>query len=756
MKLFGVRLIIVWFSCLFSAAGGVVSAQVITVTDELGDPLIGAHVGFLSGSGGLYTTLITDSEGTISSIPTPPSAGRSWSIRIRYLGYLPLEASYEMGTSISFALKPDQVTLNQVVITGQHAANNPEKAVQRVRIIDRKRIEAQAAVNLKDVLRNEMNIRVGQDNILGSTMSLQGMSGQNVKILIDGVPVIGRMDGNIDLSQINLANVERVEIVEGPLAVNYGTDALSGTINIITRKDQDEPLEGTVNTYGESVGQYNIDGRVGYTAGPHLLSVNGGRNYFDGWTPGDAFLSMPGMVPSGAGRSQQWNPKEQLFGGIQYRFNTERLSIRPFADWFYEEVTNRGEPREPYFDNAFDDRYRTWRTNAGFDIRAEFDSVNTVSVLAAFNRYDRIKNTYLKDLTTLDEVLTESPEDQDSTRFDVFMSRGSWINGSEVRNWSLELGYDINHETATGKRIGSGWQTQGDYALFSTMEWSPLTGLLIKPGIRATYNTAYNAPVIPSLNARYKFNNLTFRASWARGFRAPTLKELYFEFIDINHFIVGNETLQAETSDNYSAQAVWQKVYGQKIIKVEWSAFYNEIENLITLAQTGEDATMFSYVNIGDFKSMGAVSNIEMAMKHLKVSAGISYTGRNNSIADQVASNGYVFSPEIRGNILYDWHSTGLTFGAFYKYNGPLPSYALDEAEEVIITTIDGYHMLDLTLSRNFWNDHITLTIGGKNLLNVVDVAVSNGSAGGTHSSSAGTVPLGWGRSVSLGIRYNI
>ena len=68
-------------------------------------------------------------------------------------------------------------------------------------------------------------------------MSVQGLSGENVKILIDGVPVVGRLNGNVDLSQINLTNIERVEIVEGPLSVNYGTNALAGTINLITKKN---------------------------------------------------------------------------------------------------------------------------------------------------------------------------------------------------------------------------------------------------------------------------------------------------------------------------------------------------------------------------------------------------------------------------------------------------------------------------------------------------------------------------------------
>ena len=61
---------------------------------------------------------------------------------------------------------------------------------------------------------------------------------ENVKIMVDGIPIIGRLDGNIDLGQINLDNIERVEIIEGPMSVSYGSDALGGVINLITKKSQ--------------------------------------------------------------------------------------------------------------------------------------------------------------------------------------------------------------------------------------------------------------------------------------------------------------------------------------------------------------------------------------------------------------------------------------------------------------------------------------------------------------------------------------
>ncbi|MFY8160627.1 MAG: TonB-dependent receptor plug domain-containing protein, partial [Candidatus Kapaibacteriota bacterium] len=91
----------------------------------------------------------------------------------------------------------------EVVTTGQFIPTTAQESPFSVKVITQERIEAQGAVNLRDIMTNELNVRIGQDNVLGSSMSIRGVSGQNVKILVDGVPVIGRVGGNIDISQMN-------------------------------------------------------------------------------------------------------------------------------------------------------------------------------------------------------------------------------------------------------------------------------------------------------------------------------------------------------------------------------------------------------------------------------------------------------------------------------------------------------------------------------------------------------------------------
>ena len=145
--------------------------------------------------------------------------------------------------------------LEEVVITGQIKEVNIDNALHDINIIGLEAIKKGGFTSLNEILKFQSNIQISNDNILGSQINIQGITGENIKILIDGKPMIGRLNGNIDLSQVNLMNVKRIEIVEGPLSVNYGSDALGGTINIITKKSND--ISPAFESYYETIGKYN-------------------------------------------------------------------------------------------------------------------------------------------------------------------------------------------------------------------------------------------------------------------------------------------------------------------------------------------------------------------------------------------------------------------------------------------------------------------------------------------------------------------
>ncbi len=99
-----------------------------------------------------------------------------------------------------------------------------------------------------------MGIRLDQSGVFGTNLSIRGLGGENLKVLIDGVPVIGRLNGNLDLGQMNINNADHIEMVEGPMSVIYGSNALAGVVNIITKENKNVPVSANVNGYYESVG----------------------------------------------------------------------------------------------------------------------------------------------------------------------------------------------------------------------------------------------------------------------------------------------------------------------------------------------------------------------------------------------------------------------------------------------------------------------------------------------------------------------
>ena len=146
-------------------------------------------------------------------------------------------------------------SLEEIIVTGQYKAQSLKKSVYQVRVINLERIKLSGAINVQQILNTQLGFRFSNDNTLGTTdVQLMGMAGRNVKILLDGVPMIDRGDTRESLNQVDINTIERIEIVEGPMSVSYGSDALAGVINIITKKYVKDNLSVTARVQEETAG----------------------------------------------------------------------------------------------------------------------------------------------------------------------------------------------------------------------------------------------------------------------------------------------------------------------------------------------------------------------------------------------------------------------------------------------------------------------------------------------------------------------
>lgn len=742
--------ITIWFS-------SITAQTIVVVSAEDNRPIPGAKFILKPEGEEKRLNFTTNTNGEIDFSDSKLNENERYFISISFIGFKTIKDTISLAKErYVFKMESAYSIFDEVVVTAQYKQQRVDQSVHQINIIDKEKIENMAAQNLKDVLTNQLNVRLSEDNVLGSSMQLQGIGGQNVKILIDGVPLTGRLNGNIDLSQIPMDNVERIEIIEGPLSVSYGTDALAGTINIITKKKVDKGFSILSDNYYESNGRYNHTGSLRFRKNKHQLSLEGGRYFFDGWNPYHKPFFFEKNPIADSTRVKQWNPKEQYFGTFKYGYRFKKMHLQFSSSNFYEEVINRGAPRPPYDQTAFDDYYQTIRLNQRLKLDGKLGENYRFSVIGAYNGYNRKKNTYLRDLTTIEDILSSNPEDQDTSSFHTFLSRGSIVRTKDSATINYEVGYDITYETAVGKRILKGQQSIGDYAVYATAEYNPFKKLTLRPGLRWAYNTTYDAPIVPSFHTKFNLldkssNKMQLRASYARGFRAPSIKELHFFFVDINHNIQGNPDLKAETSNNFNFSLSQQWKKSKNALNNRITFFYNDISNLITLSQ--ENQTAYSYFNLERYKTTGVQLRSQYSRSSVQLGVGAGYVGRYNQISEEnVDQNQFLFSPEVQGSLQYQWKKAEMSFSLFYKYTGQLPNIRTDENGNLYESVIQDYHLADFTIDKKFFKEKLSVSIGAKNIFNVTTVAGS--SAGGTAHAGMGTrINVGMGRTYFMRLK---
>ncbi len=636
-------------------------------------------------------------------------------------------------------------SLEELVVTGQYEANSLTKSVLKVKVIDAKRIELQGAFSLQQVLANELNVRIIQDPILGSSLQLQGVGGNNIKILMDGVPVVGRENGNIDLSQINLQNVERIELVEGPMSVNFGTDALGGVINIITKKQKANTRTARLGAYAESIGQYNANLALGSSNAKNSLLFAANRNFFGG------FSEDPNS------RNKLWKPRTQYNADLSYTRFIEKGSFRWTNQFFNEIIMDRGVPNIDWTQAiALDRQYQTTRLTSSFFYEKKHNGKRNINVVGAYNGYMRRFNTFVKDLTNLSEQLVAEPFEHDTNWFHQVMSRGTYANVAFSQKLSYQMGYEFNHEFFFGSRVQNQSVNMGDYNLFASTEWKPFKHFLVRPAIRIIYHTQYDAPLVPSINFKYDLREaLIFRGSYARGFRAPSLKELHLEFVDAAHNIRGNKQLNAETSDNFQLGLSYSHKWVSKIFRFEPILFYNKIQNMIDLARVGNgNDALFQYVNVNNFTSYGTAVNLEYRTEPYQVSLGYSLTGRKNELAFYEPSNLIFYAHEWRLNTSVFIKKHNLNFNYFCKFNGRFQIYQYNfRQNDVSLSYINPFALMDFTVNKTMLKQRLSITVGLKNMLNIINVNANLSS--GPHGAASGNAAAGMGRTAFVGINYN-
>lgn len=721
--------------------------KIIVIDSKSKESIPFAHVCFEELGGSKKEYLVSDKEGSVINPVNKP-----YIIAISYIGYKNYVDTLQPNKNYEIALIPQVFDLDQVVVTASFTPQKADKSIYSVKVIDSRKIELKAANNLADVLKDEVNIQVTNDPSLGSGLKIKGLSGNNVKILIDGVPVIGRMGGNVDLSQLSLYNIDHVEVVEGPMSVIYGSNALAGAINIITKENTHSNHNITVNSYIENLGTYNLDATVGLKKGKSNFTFSGGRNFFNG-----VYLDID------KNRSQTWKPKELYNTDFLYTFTNKNYKIKFQSSYMLERLLDKGDQQGPSFNSATDNWFRSMRLSNRVEYNQKLKNDFFLNILGSHSFYNRQKLSYLKDFLNSTSKLVNDVSQNDTTKLNAFSYKLLFGNQNQAKKFNFISGVDFNYEIANGKRIYEHKQTIGDYAVFTSLTLNLSNQVSFQPGLRYSYNTKFNSPVVPSVNIKWNPSRfLNIRASYVRGFRAPSLKELYISFKDISHDIQPNPNLKPESGNNFDLSFSINTDKKEKLhfTNVELSLFYNQLNSSIYLAPKGTstDSTTYLYINISHLNTLGGQLNFKYSYyPRFDFGIGFGETGiYASSKNSNTAISNYKFSPD--ASLTASYLIPGIEVKAFvnYKYSGFRYTPSIDDKKEVVWGTMAEYHTIDISFNKKFHSNKLTFSLGVKNLLDNQIVARKGVSSGDTPHTSGDGSPVGYGRLFFTSLTYNI
>lgn len=674
--------------------------------------------------------------------------------------------------------------LQEVVVTGQFEPQSIKKSVFNVRVITKNDIQKLAANNLADVLNQYLNITVSPNSGTGrSTVSMFDLDGNYFKILVDNVPVVSDsgLGNNVDLSQINLDDIEQIEIIEGSMGVTHGANAVSGILNIITKKSSKNKWEIGATVQEETVGStYAV-----FNKGRHIQSIKVSNAISKNWFASIGFNrnDFAGYLDDRKGKDYSetdlkrgftWLPKLQLLtnGMLSYKKDNFRAFykfdyLNENIDYYNPSVIVVANP--PFEENKFakDKRYLTERIYHHLNASGKLFQLN-YNASFSFQKQTRSIENFDYDLKTEKESNVLKSKNQST---EVLYSTGTLSNFFAATKADLQLGYEVvnnlgfalvDDENQTLVPIEKRFK---NYDVFVSSEIKTTENFSIRPGIRVSFQSQFNDQYASSLGLRYLLKSgIELRTSLGKSFRVPVFEELYSKIKFSGHQFYGNENLIPETSTSHDFSIKKTSSYksGLKLANQFSVAFLN-VNNRIDMAfvgfETGTTDPVYQYININSYKMWNFSSTNQFEYKKWAANAGVSLVGISQVIdnGEAVSDDKLLYSLQLNANLSYHLSKYNTQFSVYYKFNGKQQQFvsAVENNENVFkLSEIESYHFLDASIKKSLFKNQFDITLGARNILDVTRIQQGL-SSGNVHDSST-NILLGYGRSYFIKLTYNL
>jgi outer membrane receptor for ferrienterochelin and colicins len=674
--------------------------------------------------------------------------------------------------------KPEK--LEEVIVTGQYNPQSVNRSVFQVNVITRSDIDRQAGNNLADLLNQTLNISVMPNASTGkSGVKLFGLDAQYFKILVDNVPLVNdeNLGSDSDLTQINLDDVQQIEIVQGSMGVEYGANAISGIINIITKKKSAHHWEITPFVQEETIGkEYD-----GIDRGRHIQSIRIAHNLSDQWHVNASFTSndFDGFLDGHHGknyvvndgrRGYEWLPKQQFHakGYLGYSPNKNNRFFYRF-EYFDESTKKYDSIVNPNYDPATA-TYNEFSADAVFGTRRFVHLLNAAGRLGQRVNYD-VYFSYQQQVRDIENFnyYIRSQQKTNVTDFDyefrkVYYTKANFSHFLDNKYVDFQLGYEVNQikgfaSLYAGLFDGNVARQLGSYDVYGSSQINISPKFTLRPGARLLFSSKFNTQAAISLSALYHLGNgYELRGILGTCPRLPDYEELYTYFVDVNHDVQGNPGLKPE--QGVSAFLHLNKIFkwGRRVaFDTKFSAWYLDINDRIELVQTGT-SQQFRYINIDLYRTVGTSLTSSLSFSNWQVNGGVTFSGVSKVLDSKVAHNdNFLFGFQCNGNVGYNVPKWKALFSAYIKYNGP--EYQFVEQTDangnsgLFRGKLSDFTWLDATVRKSFAKDRLELTLGARNLANITTLSTT-ANEGAAHEAAATSQLMGYGRSYFLKILY--
>lgn len=672
-------------------------------------------------------------------------------MNFRFMGTAFLAAS----TTMAFAQREDvvkNVDLNPVTILGTGTYHKADNSPVAVKVISAKDLKDTQVTNLTDALTRLTTNITTQTNGQGTFVNFNGMSDSYMLILENGK----RMSGDDRWNRISMSNIKRIEILSGAASALYGSEAIAGVINIITDETQNK-VEASNFTKFSSKGRLDEDIQVDINSGKLSSSTTYNHKEADNWQvnkyqafdeDGTTVAKLTGRPMSVAYNSEnisqklEWKVNDKFSAYIRGNYY-DYLTARPQnATYFTQKATTNkttGEKTYSYTEKAaytYDLHHKSytygggarWEPNKDTHIYLDVYSDNYVSKYAYWQTSE--EEAY--------ELTRKRTHYTNETLKGIFRL---------TPKHKLSAGIELVQESLNSESDNIHFESTNSYNVFAQDELVLLKNLEAVIGMRYTYNDNFGSQFTPNAGLFYKLGQFRFRASYAEGYRTPTLSQLYAtdQAKTNSRYTINNTALKPENNHFWNANVE----YTNNWMSLSLSGYVNEIKNMINYRTLTEDeisgssalsalreegwTTIRQRDNIDEATLKGVSANVKFILPAgFTLSGGYSYTdskARTKTLDAKTQS--YTITENPVDKSVRDVTNVNLTWNhawGDYYLNVNLNGHVQGRRYSSTYGYAPKYQQWDLNTRHTFILQHFTLepSVGIENLFNQRDTSYWN------------------------------